>query len=73
MMWGFLANYGYFAIFPVELSVRIKLTESLHVCNFQLAGILAYFSERECIVVRLLDKRYTPCCILFCLQYFTLQ
>lgn len=60
-----LANYGYFAIFPVELSVRIKLTESLDVCNFQLAGILAYFSERECIVVRPLDEVHTPNRILY--------
>ena len=65
MMWGVLANYGYFAIFPVELSVRIKLTESLDVCNFQLAGILAYFSERECIVVRPLDEVHTPNRILY--------
>lgn len=33
MMWGVLANYGDFAIFPVELSVRIKLTESLDISN----------------------------------------
>lgn len=73
MMWGGLATHSNIGIVLEEIPVHFNLVCFGNVRYFKLTGILAYFCNRECTIVRPPDEVNTPCRVLYRFYDFTLK